>query len=872
MVEPVTASMASATAKAATTATEAATSAGSAAPTAGGAAARTVSASQQTQIVRQLASATLKSAEMRAVGDSEIIDEFATPIYAGLAAAPTVPTTNSSSAQVHPRNGTFPEVAGPSGRWPGDISGPQYPLPPGKIPGPLDKLPKLPGDIGIPKMPIPTDKWPDNSKIPLPHKIDPGKPFPVEHREVMDLLLQQYPVASIREQMDAGHQRIVVDRTMLEEKVAVNGPKHTAYCLIEERVIDRKYLEHGHLTDLIAEIRHGNIPTIRQVYLAIIDLANLATFKVFQPLLRGAQLESATYRLRQIAGDFEHKVLDSPLAEKEKETFSIDRKLEERGWFKTDHVSEKVGHKEVETMRQLEIKALNVTDLTTVQFSQEQLEAFKSQRREWMAMLQDEGAVARIENALPPEAVADINRKALAWVHESMVKTTTRYSTTEEFNRALGADLDGFLGKRVEMSDKQIRTEVQHSFSEYLSPSDNINLEKIDTFRQAAETFSAVERTAGIEFDARVVDEFIAPGEEVAFKEGWITYIPGGSLANLGVKADLGCKLTGWDLFWAGVDVATIALAIGSVAAHGAKGVAQGVAKGAAEGTAKAVATSASRTVAKQSGRVALKTTGNKAGQSIAMAGLPKPKPSLSLQGAVPKATAKNQVIQRGKVHLQNAGKAGTKATPAVDISKPEVTYKNVPRTNGKWMGTPGDSTWKPAPTVRPANPKANPHGKTNAQILKENHMEKGIEFKKGYPDFSTAVKNTVKLDKMTTGRPANFGQADSLLAQKVRAGKAGPEIEANLREMGVNPSNATKGDISAMRNRYGYTWHEHQDKQTMQLISKELHGTVSHKGGISVLKEEARMAAASTETDTAQSASAMTRAAAAVSQPATNA
>jgi len=107
----------------------------------------------------------------------------------------------------------------------------------------------------------------------------------------------------------------------------------------------------------------------------------------------------------------------------------------------------------------------------------------------------------------------------------------------------------------------------------------------------------------------------------------------------------------------------------------------------------------------------------------------------------------------------------------------------------------------------------------------------------------------------MSVNRSANMGRADSLLAQQVREGKAGSTIESNLKKMGVDPKNVTKGDVSRMRKEYGLTWHEHQNKQTMQLIQKELHGTIPHKGGISALKQEANIAAKETMSTTVDAA-----------------
>ena len=141
-----------------------------------------------------------------------------------------------------------------------------------------------------------------------------------------------------------------------------------------------------------------------------------------------------------------------------------------------------------------------------------------------------------------------------------------------------------------------------------------------------------------------------------------------------------------------------------------------------------------------------------------------------------------------------------------------------------------------------------NPGGKTCEQILRENGLD-GVPYVKGHPDFGKATKATVKIDRMVLDRQANFAKADSLLAQQVRNGKATAEIEKCLQKMGVDIKNVSKGDISRMRKQFGLTWHEHQNMKTMQLLPKELHGSLPHSGGISALRQEATDAATTTST-----------------------
>lgn len=922
-MEPVTTSVAAGSVVAASTSASASASA------AGGASAATIA--KQADSIRRLASAFVKTVGMKAVGDSEIVDEFASPIYAGLAAVPTDPSTPASGIQASSSNGVIPEVVAPSSM----PKGPSFPPVPGRqVPDlesgvkdapAIDKSPRQ--SPAVPTSPIPGAPTTnpgvgDSAEVvkPEPNPAEPGdvvqtgrqqvqtnaakaQKLPVEKPEIKELIDRYYEAPTIKEQLATGQDKIVIERNVLEEKVSVSGDKRTAFCLIEERVVDRKYLEHGNLTDMISEVRHGNIPTVRQLYLAVIDLMDLATFKVFRPLLARVKLESATYRMRQLTADFERKELEPSLQREDRNEFKLDRMIEDRSWFKTDHVVEKIAHKDVETSKQLEIVATNVTDLCTVELKKSSVEGFIARRQEMEGLFNDVGAIPRLEGMLPPETIASVNKKAMAWVQESLHTTTSEYSTTETFHR-YGVDLGGAFGKKIEASEKVVTKEVKNTLREYLSPSDKICLEDIRTYDEAFKKFASLQQTAQMEFDPQVVESYIEPSEGVTFDEGWITYIPGGSIANLGFKSDLGCDLTGWDYFWAAVDVATIAVAVATCGTSSAittptalaaktvaKAGAKAVAKVAIKSTVKATVRGGAKTVVKQSGKVVLKGAGKKvgakaiqvgarkavAGRSVATTATTTSKESIrrvakeavkaevsanvkTAAGKEMQIAAKTSAKQAGKVQIKSSARTGTKATPAAE-PRPITRYKNIPRSNGEWTGAPGDSTWKPDPKVRPANTKANPNGKTNAQILKENNVKDGVKFENGCPDFSSSSKGQVKVAKMTTNRAKNFAQADSQLAAKVRSGKADSSIVQMLERNGVDPKNATKGDIARLRAKEGLTWHEHQDMQTMQLIPKELHGTIPHKGGISALKQEEKLSAQSAASTVSESISSAAKA-----------
>src|SRR5262245_62313783 len=75
-----------------------------------------------------------------------------------------------------------------------------------------------------------------------------------------------------------------------------------------------------------------------------------------------------------------------------------------------------------------------------------------------------------------------------------------------------------------------------------------------------------------------------------------------------------------------------------------------------------------------------------------------------------------------------------------------------------------------------------------------------------GFPDFAPYARSTVKFD------PPGF------------EGNHGTDFTEAFRRSGVTPDR-------------DYTWHHHQDGQTMQYVPTDLHGAVRHAGGVAIAK-----------------------------------
>jgi Phage portal protein/DNase/tRNase domain of colicin-like bacteriocin len=111
----------------------------------------------------------------------------------------------------------------------------------------------------------------------------------------------------------------------------------------------------------------------------------------------------------------------------------------------------------------------------------------------------------------------------------------------------------------------------------------------------------------------------------------------------------------------------------------------------------------------------------------------------------------------------------------------------------------------KPAPPPQVPPPPAVPKTPVirNKELAGKKHPETGIPFDKdGFPDFNGVAKNTVQLPH-TGNREADFSVADRLSGY------------------------ANRPD--------GYTWHHHQDGNTMQLVPSDIHRGTGHTGSIGI-------------------------------------
>lgn len=175
------------------------------------------------------------------------------------------------------------------------------------------------------------------------------------------------------------------------------------------------------------------------------------------------------------------------------------------------------------------------------------------------------------------------------------------------------------------------------------------------------------------------------------------------------------------------------------------------------------------------------------------------------------------------KIAIQPSILEGNSKLESINIEKLDVKIKLernglIPRNGGEWTGEPGNSDWKPNRNIEPGDRNGtNPEHKTWGEILDKYEIEK-VAFHDGAPNFCEVSKGEVKIDDFSDDRSLNFDQADEKLAQ----------------QRGCTPE-----EVEKWRKENRYTWHELKDCKTMQKVPSEIHGNISHSGGISEYKTQ---------------------------------
>ena len=164
------------------------------------------------------------------------------------------------------------------------------------------------------------------------------------------------------------------------------------------------------------------------------------------------------------------------------------------------------------------------------------------------------------------------------------------------------------------------------------------------------------------------------------------------------------------------------------------------------------------------------------------------------------------------------------------------------PASNGSWEGERGNSKWIPdgdyvPPEKSPEGkkPYSNPEKKTWAELLDKYDID-GIKFKDGYPDFSPISKGNVEIEGFKTGGTEAKNNIIKFYATKTGNDYVYTENHTRSNTVGNIKLAKQKGcspeDVEKWRKENNYTWHECEDKKTMQKVPNEIHANIPHDGG----------------------------------------
>ncbi len=673
----------------------------------------------------------------------------------------------------------------------------------------------------------------------------------------------------------------LLDKRIIGTQVTQDGLQCEQIVL--EKRVDSRYLSHGNLEDAWLSAKNGEL-SVDTLLLALVDVIDILTLGLFRPMLLEIKVNhhlkarqvhyraTVSYGTPQISEPTSQQTDQGSLTEQERvqkrltklEKLSVEISPEffDRANTSFAEAAEQMQHAgladrtivctRLDTLTEKDIQLLTPDGQKQTRTLSQRVQTIQTpddslvelihlspadMRAQGAQMLQDRENLSRtvvmLERGPEKESMKLLSRQTEnSWLvletdtQHYLRETEQQLQTTTQQQVEL---VDHLAGSKELLQEQQMQEEsIIHTQEDVVT--ENRHSRYGRSFWGEATTTTttprAVVENTVLTLNGEPVETnttHLTPSEtrvEKRFDEGHIDKVPFvGGIGNLASKATLAGpdQLTAVDVAWAGADVAEI----GAVVATG--------------GWA-ATATVPAKTGAKMTIKSALKSAGKSEGRalvkgSIRLGNRP------ALNAVTPKVEMKGGLTQSGKLDLGDVSRVGAKArSPETGAI---VHYRNIPRENGSWTGAPGDSIWHADPHYVPANLKANPQGLNMGSIYKQNSVANGISYRGGYADFSPFSHASVKISHFSDARVKNFAQADTAMATGLRKGQHfGNEVQAHLRSKNIAPSDVTPGDIARMREERGLTWHEKEDMSTLELISKELHGSTPHRGGVSLYKE----------------------------------
>lgn len=128
--------------------------------------------------------------------------------------------------------------------------------------------------------------------------------------------------------------------------------------------------------------------------------------------------------------------------------------------------------------------------------------------------------------------------------------------------------------------------------------------------------------------------------------------------------------------------------------------------------------------------------------------------------------------------------------------------------------------------------------GKTYKFPIKNGYVQFGdvkfveVKFESGFgPESFNGV------DNLRT--KYNMRVFDELAADQWNKTSIPEQVKADFRQIGIDPDSYITGtDIERLRAKFNYTWHECENTYSAQLVPSDIHGSISHAGGVGVVNQ----------------------------------
>lgn len=401
---------------------------------------------------------------------------------------------------------------------------------------------------------------------------------------------------SVRAQLDGRCREIVIcGAPSISEYDGVDCKTTTVE--VVERIIDARYLSGtGNLRD-IARLRfRPDLGRWEQIRLALYEFGNCLCFGAYTSLLasneigsgRGVCRSERLIHVREIA----RKTVEDDEFSETGRTERVSRRIERRPWYKPDIYHDK---KEICTTEQRK-RATVVMEKST-----------KIHIKDYECMF------------LP---MASTEVKAL--VVRQTLERMNKWTESEKYYHGW----KWLCGKGLSVSNKDVDESEGITCANYAFKGP---VPDFESFQTVAELECELESLESFKTREIILDPAVCGYLELTsadrFEDGAITFLLGGSIANLFIKTDLGYELDVMDWVWAGVDVADISIIAttcgsGVGAAVAGKAAAKAAVKQGAMLAVRAAEKTAGKTAVGAATRVMVRRAVKAAGREIAIDGM----------------------------------------------------------------------------------------------------------------------------------------------------------------------------------------------------------------------------------------------------------